>query len=394
MQFLRRTWAEIDLDALSRNFSIIKAAAGNADVIAVVKADAYGHGAPAVAGRLCAMGARMLAVSNLEEALQLREHGIAAEILIFGYTPSSFASLLAEHRLIQTVYCAEYAHALAASAKAAGVSLDIHIKIDTGMSRLGFDCHDRTRADRSIGKIAALAKLPELKTRGLYTHFAAADFDGDDDGSFTDMQASLLDYASERLGAAGISFECIHGCNSAGVAAHGELCRGAVRTGLSLYGVNPGKQACFEELEPVMQLKSVIAMVKEVHAGDTLSYGRTYTAYDGMKVATIPIGYADGYSRSLSGRAHMLVNGRRVPVVGRVCMDQILLDITDVPDAVAGGTVTVFGSDRGERLDVDEISALSGTISYETLCLVGKRVPRLYYSGGQIVGQQNYLAGQ
>ena len=392
MRFLRRTWAEIDLDALARNFSIIKETAGNAGIMAVVKADAYGHGAPAVAERLCAEGARMLGVSNIEEALQLREHGITTEILIFGYTPSSFVPLLAKQNLTQTVYCAEYAHALAAAALAAGVSLDVQIKVDTGMSRLGFDCHDRARADRSICEIAELTKLSVLNPRGLYTHFPSADFDGDNDGSFTEMQAELLDYVVEQLSGMNIVFEQIHCCNSAGTAAHGGLCHNIVRTGLSLYGISPDKRASFKGLEPVMQLKSVIAMIKELKAGDTLSYGRTFTAYDGMKVATVPIGYADGYSRSLSNKAHMLVNGRRAPVVGRICMDQLLLDVTDIPDAVAGGTVTVFGSDCGEHLDVEEISAISDTISYETLCLVGKRVPRLYYSGGQIVGQQNYLA--
>ena len=394
MRFLRRTWAEIDLDALSHNFSVIKKAAGNAHIIAVVKADAYGHGAPAVAERLCGDGACTLGVSNLEEAMQLREHGITNEILIFGYTPSSFASILAEHKLTQTMYCTEYAHALSAAAIASGQTLDVQIKIDTGMSRLGFDCHDTERARKSIEEIASLAALTRLNMRGLYTHFASSDFDGDNDGTFTEYQAAMQDYVVAELSRLGISFEYTHCCNSAGVAAHGDLCGKAVRVGLSLYGISPGDRASFKGLIPVMQLKSVIAMIKNVQAGDTLSYGRTFTAYEGMRVATVPIGYADGYSRSLSDKSHMLINGCRVPVVGRICMDQLMLDVTGVPDAVAGGTVTVFGTDREAHLGIEEIAGLSGTIPYETLCLVGKRVPRLYYSGGKIVGQQNYLTGQ
>ena len=407
MRFFRRAWAEIDLDALAGNLARIRQQVPGRKIMAVVKADAYGHGAPAAAAALAEAGADWLSVSNLEEALQIREQGVRLPMLILGYTPSVYAALLAEQALTQTLFCTEYAHALSAAAEAAGVRVEVHIKMDTGMSRLGFDGQSKPRTQAVIAQLEAACRLPGLHVDGLYTHFAAADYDGDPDGSFTRQQADLLLETAGLLEQRGISLAYKHCCNSAGIITQPELGMDMVRPGLLLYGINPVPSTIVPignfptgnlpgataplELVPAMQMKTVISMIKTVRAGDTLSYGRTFTADRDMRVATLPIGYADGYARRLSGRAYMLVNGCKAPVVGRVCMDQLLLDVSEVPGAVAGGTVTVFGRDGDACLSVEELAALSDTIPYETLCLIGKRVPRIYYQEGKIVDQLNYL---
>ncbi len=392
MRFFRRTWAEIDLDRIKNNFDLIKSLAAPAVVMPVVKADAYGHGAPAVSEALLQAGAEWFAVSNLEEALQLRESGIERPVLILGYTPSGCAGILAQNRLTQTVFSLEYAAALSENATAAAVSIDIHIKLDTGMSRLGFDCADKTRADASVPDIARVAGLKNLTATGLYTHFASADLDGDEDGRFTKNQSDMLRYTAEKLKDMGINIPVKHCCNSAGVERHPDKYMDIVRPGLLLYGIHAGGENPVGLL-PAMSLKSVISMIKIVKKGDTVSYGRIFTADKDMTVATVPLGYADGYSRSLSGGsgAYMLVSGKPAPVIGRVCMDQLMLDISGI-SAVAGQTITVFGQDGDSFLPVSELAAWSGTIPYETICLIGKRVPRIYLAGGEIVGQMNYLA--
>ena len=392
MDYLRRTWAEISLDALRHNHAVIRARLPQTcGIMSVVKADAYGHGVRYVARALDDAGTDWFGVSNLEEALQLRALGIKKPVLILGYTPPACAETLAHERISQTVFSTEYAAALSDCAARAGVMVDIHIKLDTGMHRLGFCCDCDGVLDSTADAAAAACRLPGLRAQGVFTHFPSADYDGDCDGAVTKAQFARFLRTVGLIEARGVRFEVRHCCNSAAVLEYPEMHLDLVRPGIILYGLMPSEQVQNPGLIPAMQLRTVVSMVKHVRAGETVSYGRTFTASGDRTVATVPIGYADGYPRALSGRAHMLVNGCRAPVVGRVCMDQLMLDVTGIPDVRAGMTATVFGRDGDEFLPVEEISALAGTINYETVCLIGKRVTRVFLDGGREVGHIGLL---
>ena len=391
--YLKRTWANISLDAIVENYRFVrKHAAPDVKVMAVVKADAYGHGVKFVAPALQEAGADWFAVSNLEEALQLRAIGIARPILILGYTPPQTAKLLARHKISQTVFDRGYGEQLSAAAREAGVRVSVHIKVDPGMSRIGFVY--RPNRGEATDEMAAVCRLPGLYPEGIFTHFAAADYDGDPDGSFTKRQGDLFLEAVEALTRRGIVFSLRHACNSAGIFTHPALHLDMVRPGIVLYGLKPS--AVMElpgSLRPAMELKTVVSMRKTLHAGMTVSYGRTYTASEDREAATVPIGYADGYIR-VFGKGYMLVKGRKAPIIGRICMDQLVLDVTGIDGVQPGDEVTVFGRSGNEILTVDEITAGTGLINYETVCIVGKRVPRIFYQGGQMAGQLNYVIGE
>ena len=389
--FLKRTWAEIDLDAILHNCREAKAAAAG-NIMAVVKADAYGHGVRYVAPALEADGVQWFGVSNLEEALQLRSIGIAGHILILGFTPPECAAELAARDISQTVYESGYGRALFAAARDAGVRIKTHIKLDTGMNRLGFDASPQT-ADQSVSEILALFEGGGLLPEGLFTHFASSDLDGDPDGGFTREQSDRFHRVQAALEAHGLRFSVRHLCPSGGIYTRPGDCETLVRPGIMLYGFPPSDalQSDKISLRPALSVKSVVIMVKTVRAGDTVGYGRAYTAESDRVIATVPIGYADGYPRVVSNRACMLVRGKRARIAGRVCMDQLMLDVTDIPGVRAGDIVTAAGADGGEFLPVTEISALAGTIPYETLCMIGKRVPRVFFSGGKEIGQINYI---
>lgn len=392
MDFLRRTWAEISLDALRHNYAVIRQKVRDGcGVMSIVKADAYGHGAKYVARALESAGTDWFGVSNLEEARQLRLAGIARPILILGYTPPDRAADLAAQQIAQTVFSADYAAQLSAHAAAAAVQVDIHVKLDTGMHRLGFCCDTPQSLAAAAREIAALCRLPGLRPQGVFTHFPSADRDGDPDGSVTARQFERFTQTVALIEAKGVHFSLRHCCNSAAVLEHPEMHLDLVRPGIILYGLMPSPALRDPGLVPAMQLRTVVSMVKPVQAGEAVSYGRIYTTPGPRRIATVPIGYADGYPRALSGQAHMLLRGRRVPVVGRVCMDQLMLDVTEVPDVREGMTVTVFGRDGGAFLPVDELSAQAGTIGYETVCLIGKRVPRVYFENGRTVGHVSLL---
>lgn len=380
-KILKRTWAEIDLDRLTHNYTVIKQALHpGADMMAVVKADAYGHGAVMVAKTLRDAGAAYFAVSNLEEALQLRAAGIDLPMLILSYTPPEEAATLAQYHITQTVICAAHATALSAAAVAAGVVLPVHFKLDTGMSRVGF-VHQLS-ADRktAASEIAAAAQLPGLQAEGIFTHFATAD---EQSADMTRTQFDRFMQTVADLDEKGIYFTYKHCCNSAATERFAEMHLDLVRPGIILYGLAPDDSWMHGllPLQPVMQLKTAVSMVKVIPAGTTVSYGATFTAQQDMQIATVPIGYADGYPRSMADKAHMLINGNPVPVIGRVCMDQCMLDVTGLNVSV-GDTVTVFG----DGLSVDTYAAWMGTINYEAVCLIGKRVPRVYLQGGKRVG--------
>lgn len=369
----QQTWAEVDTFAVQENyFAVRQLLSDSCQLMAVVKADGYGHGAVAVAQRVLAAGANRLAVSNLNEALQLRKAGITAPILIFSHVPPEAASCLAEYDITQTVIGLEYACRLEEAAAAANVKLKIHIKIDTGMSRVGFFYHDEQRDNAILEDIAKVCSLPHLEVEGCFTHFAMADEPNGEEA--TRKQFSLFMTALEKLKEKGITFSIRHCCNSAATLRFPEMHLDMVRPGIVLYGVAPSpwmNTLC--KLRPALSLKTRVTLVKTVPAGTPISYGGTFVTEHETTLATVPIGYGDGLPRVLSNDAVMMLKGRKVPLVGRVCMDQSLLDVTGVDGVKEGDIVTVFG----DTPTVDEYAAFSHTISYESLCSVGKRVPRV-----------------
>ena len=388
-EFLKRTWAEIHLDRLQGNFQAIQASlAPGSQAMAVVKADGYGHGAAAAAKALRQAGAAWFGVSNLEEAVQLRRAGIDGDILILSFTPPEEAGRLAEFAVTQTVLSRPYAEELDAAAQAAGVRVRVHLKVDTGMSRVGFLYH-REGDEAVLDDMAAACRLPHLTAEGIFTHFASAD--EEEDGGFTRRQFALFMDAVRRLEERGVSFALRHCCNSAATLRYPEMHLDMVRPGINLYGLSPAPwMEGMLPLDPVMELKTTVSMIKDLPADTPVSYGRIYTTGEARRVATVPIGYADGYPRVLSNRADMLLAGRRVRVVGRVCMDQCMLDVTGL-DVRESMVATVFGRDGEAFLPVEELADHMGTINYEVVCQISKRVPRLFVRVGQVVGQLNYI---
>ena len=388
-EFLKRTWAEIHLDRLQGNFQAIQASlAPGSQAMAVVKADGYGHGAAAAAKALRQAGAAWFGVSNLEEAVQLRRAGIDGDILILSFTPPEEAGRLAEFAVTQTLLSRPYAEELDAAAQAAGVRVRVHLKVDTGMSRVGFLYH-REGDEAVLDDMAAACRLPHLTAEGIFTHFASAD--EEEDGGFTRRQFALFMDAVRRLEERGVSFALRHCCNSAATLRYPEMHLDMVRPGIILYGLSPAPwMEGMLPLDPVMELKTTVSMIKDLPADTPVSYGRIYTTGEARRVATVPIGYADGYPRVLSNRADMLLAGRRVRVVGRVCMDQCMLDVTGL-DVRESMVATVFGRDGEAFLPVEELADHMGTINYEVVCQISKRVPRLFVRDGQVVGQLNYI---
>lgn len=385
MNFLHRAWAQIKLDNLKYNLSLVRQAARNSMIMSVVKADAYGHGAVAVARALSSAGTDWFAVSNLEEALELRLANIAEPILVLGTTPPEYAKVLAENNISQTVYCSDYAAKLSQNAAREGVTVNIHIKLDTGMRRLGFNASD----DGEIAAAAAACSLSGLHAQGVFTHFASADKDGDPDGSFTAKQYDLFCRAVESIEANGIKFELHHCSNSAATLTRPEMHMDMVRAGIILYGLAPSSEVQIDRFKPVMSLHASVSMVKTVHAGSDISYGRTFTAPRDMTVATVPIGYADGYMRAFSS-GRVIAGGKYADIVGRICMDQMMIDVTGL-DVRVGDTVTLFGTDGSCEIPVDELARLSQTINYEVVCLLSKRITRVYTENGKEIFYKNLL---
>ena len=367
-----RTWTEIDLSNLEHNYRALRAMLPQGcRFLGVVKADAYGHGAVQVARRLETLGAEYLAVACLDEALELRQAGITTPILILGYTPVERADSLLEGGITQTVYDVDMAKALSDAAMAAGKTLKIHVKADTGMSRLGWLCGE---ADQSaaVEAIAQVYALPGLEAEGIYTHFANAD--GDED--YTMLQFTRFLDLLEALKDRGITFAIRHCAASAAALKFPCTHLDMVRPGIALYGHYPDPSCEGLDgpgLRPVMTLKTRVASVKTVPAGTPVSYGCTYVLDRETKLAALTIGYADGLPRLCSDRLEVLVKGSRAPIVGRICMDMCMADVTGL-DVAPGDEVEVFG----EHLPIEDVAALAGTIQYELLCAVSPRVHRAY----------------
>lgn len=378
----KHCWAEIDLDALRHNFAFIHRTIGG-PVCAVVKADAYGHGDIVVARVLQQEGAAAFAVSCLAEAKRLRRHGITVPVLILGYADPAEAAVLAREDIATACFSTEYAQALSAAAVSAGVTVKVHLKIDTGMGRIGFAA--RSDWQGVVAELEALYALPGLAIDGIFQHFAVADSLAPEAQTYTDEQYALFRRVVDRLQADGYVTGTVHCANSAAQLRHPEWRNDMTRAGIILYGLDPSDELHFPVLKPVMTLKCIVTFVKDLLPGQSVSYGRTFTASAPMQVATVCVGYADGYPRMLSGtqgQGLMMVNGQPAPVLGRVCMDQSLLDVTNIPGVRMGDEVTVFGP--GAPDTADTIAQKTDTISYEIVCGIARRVPRVYIENGKI----------
>ncbi len=388
--FYKRTWTEIDLDALHFNLNQIRGALpSETQVMAVVKADAYGHGDRMIAQMLEKDGVTAFAVSNINEAVSLRRHGIHGKILILGYTPPEAATDLADYRISQTVFSSEYAQQLNDACKSSSVTVNCHIKLDTGMSRIGFCASD---PEAAADEIAHVCELPNLHCCGLFSHFSSADTHDAASDAYTAMQEKRYIAVRKALAARGIRFTSCHLQNSAGIAFCAAHDYQYARAGIILYGCPPSAEPLPFLLKPVMSLYSIVSMVKEIPAGTSVSYNRTFTSEKPMRIATVPIGYADGYPRLLSNRGFMLLHGKRAPIIGNICMDQLMLDVSDIPDVMTGDTVTIVGRDGDETITFSDLASLCGTIHYELMCLIGKRVPRVYRANGETCSVLDYLS--
>ena len=380
----RPVWAEINLDSITHNIREIKRIIGPAtQIMAVVKADGYGHGAVRAAETALNAGASSLAVAFVEEAVELRQSGIEAPVLIFGYTDPARFSDLVEYKLTPTVFDFSTASALSGQAVERGIKLAIQLKVDTGMGRIGL------LPDEAVEVIYRITRLPGLEIEGLYTHFASAD---DQDQSYTKEQLILFNRVIEYCQERGIRFPLIHAANSAASIAYPQTRLNLVRTGIAIYGHYPFSdlRRNLLNLLPALTLKSRVVMVKTLPPGSGVSYGSTYITDRETFVATIPVGYADGYNRLLSNRGSVLIRGRRAPVIGRVCMDHLMADVSSIPGACPGDEVVLFGRQGDAEFTVEEAAGMVGTINYELLCAIGKRVPRLYFREGKLVSIKDF----
>lgn len=374
METLRpRVAAEVDLKAIKHNYKQIKNhLAKNVEIMAVIKADGYGHGALKLADVYLEEGVSRFAVATADEGIELRRHGVKLPILVLGYTPKSDLRRLVENHLTATVYSyevAEYVNEIGESLK---VKADIHIKVDTGMGRIGFRYNEE-----SIEEVKKISKLPFINIEGLFTHFSTAD---EEQTAYTHKQWELFNAFINDLKKEGINPPTIHAANSAAIMCHDYTHLNMVRPGIILYGHYPSDylEKKVLDLKPAMTLKSQVVHIKELDEGEYIGYGRKFCTHQKTKIATIPIGYADGYSRCLSGKARVLIHGQYAPVIGNICMDQCMVDVSHIEDVAIEDEVVIFGRQQENEIAVEELAGLLGTISYEVICMIGKRVPRTY----------------
>ena len=376
---LRRTWAEIDLDALEHNYRQARKHAGpGVKYLGVVKADAYGHGAVQVAAELERLGADYLAVSSLDEARELRHGGIEMPILVLGHTPPEMVPVLIQYGITQTVSAKAKAEEYSAAAENCGGVLKVHIKIDTGMSRLGFLVCGR-HFEGGVEDIAASCRLPGLEAEGIFTHFAVSDEDDGESEDYTRRQFGVFTAVLDALEERNVCFAIRHCANSGALTRYPEMHLDMVRPGIALYGA--GADAETLGLRPVMTLKSCVSTIKIFDPDTDISYGRTFRTEKKTRVGVLPIGYADGLSRGLSSRMAVQTDSGPATILGRICMDMTMVDLTDLPDVHVGDAVELFGG----KQPVDVLAKAIGTIPYELVCAVSKRVPRVYLKNGEVV---------
>lgn len=367
---LRPTVAEIDLSAIRANMRAIREHIGpGPKIIPAVKANAYGHGAVEVSRAVLEAGADMLGVATLEEAIELRDSNIRAPILLLSVVSPDHAPEVLRYDVVPVICDEPFAVEMSRQAAEKGVTVSVHVKVDTGMGRIG------VRLEDSLGLIRKVAELPGLRVEGLLTHFACSD----DDKTFTRRQIEAFTSLDEKLRSIGIGIPFRHCANSAAILGMPETTCDAVRPGIMVYGLYPSPSVPRTvEVRQAMTLKTRIVFLKWIEAGDTVSYGRIFRADRRSLIATVPIGYADGLNRMLSGKGSALVRGRRVPIAGRVCMDQTMLDVTDVPGVALEDEVVFYGRQGDEMISIEEIAQTIGTIPYEVCCAVSSRVPRVY----------------
>lgn len=391
--FLKRAWAEIHLDRLEKNLSQLRTLIDEkkTQIVCVVKANAYGHDDENIAPFLESLGISFFAVSNIKEAQNLRKYGVKGEILILGHTPPEYAHELAQYDIIQAAVSDEYARELSEHAAKANVTVKIHLAIDTGMGRIGLCAYDSTSCEKAAASAVLISSLEGIELDGVFTHYAAADSYAQEDEEYTKNQTELFFSVCDKIKAKNVSLRHTHCLNSAGGTFHYDPRSTLVRFGIMLYGLKPDRSLDIPcQLTPVMDLKAAVSYVKPLKAGSYVSYGRTYKAEHDIIAATIPIGYADGYSRSLSGKAYVLINGKKASIIGRVCMDQLMADVTDIPDVHEGSEVTLIGTDSGSSITADDLAQLSDTIGYEIICGISKRIPRVIFKNGEIFDVVEY----
>lgn len=384
-ELIRPVWAEINLDSLAYNMKNIKTLVKEKEVIGVVKADAYGHGSVEVSKVLLENGASRLAVAIITEAVELRKNNIKAPIMILGYTPLEFGETLVNNDIEQTVYDLEYAKSLSDIAINMGKKAKIHIALDTGMGRIGF-----LPNEDSLNKVLEIASLKGIEIVGIFTHFSTAD---EENKEYTYEQFSKIKNFNNMLLEKGLDIPLKHASNSGAIIDLPETYLDCVRAGIILYGYYPSDEVKKEKLplKTVLTLKTKIVHVKKLDKDMYISYGRTFKTERDSIIATIPIGYADGYSRLLSGKAKVIVNGKFAKVVGRICMDQCMIDVTDIEDVKVGDEVILLGEENNLEFNADDMAKIIGTINYDVLCMIKHRIPRVYIKDNKIFKTINYI---
>ncbi len=382
---LRPVWAEIDLDKLAYNMREIRRVAKSENIIAVVKADAYGHGAIDVAPVLLENGASRLAVAVVSEAVELRRSGIECPIMILGFTPPNLIDNILKYNIEQAVYSYEFASELSKMAKKKNKIAKIHIVVDTGMGRIGY-----LPNDESVEAVYNISKLPNIIIEGMFCHFSSAD---EKDKEYTQNQMRKYNYFYKKLKDKKVNINIRHMANSAAIIDLPETHYEAVRPGIILYGYYPSEEVNKEniDLKPVMTLKTNIVHIKTLPPGEYVSYGRKFKTERESIIATLPVGYADGYTRLLYQKGKVILKGSFAPVIGRICMDQCMIDVTDIDGVKIGDEVILIGEDENNKFTADTIAELIGTINYEVVCMIGKRVPRVYVKAGKVVKIRNYV---
>lgn len=399
-----RVYAKVDLDAIKSNYQALKEhiiatqlpknkgldfePGMPVKIMAVIKADGYGHGAIPIGRELESLGIDYIAVAIFQEGIQLRKEGIKTPILVLGNTPVEAFPMLLQYDLIQTIYSVHMGQSLASTASRLQIQAKIHIKIDTGMGRIGIRAIHQP-VETVAAQIAQLYHSPDLKVDGIFTHFAKAD---EADKGYTQMQVDCFNELLNYLYHHNMLPELIHASNSAGLIDIHNANYSMVRAGIALYGLYPSEEVDHSvKLTPALSIKSRVVFVKTVEAGESISYGGIYTTSKETVIATIPIGYADGYSRALSNRGKVVIRGQFAPVIGRVCMDQILVDVTHIEGVSENDDVYLIGGTPEASVSVEDIAKIMQTINYEVICLIGKRVPRVYVKENEVVDMIDYF---
>ncbi|PFN02208.1 alanine racemase [Bacillus cereus] len=386
LRYGRDTIVEVNLDAIKHNVREFKKRVNdeNMTMMAAVKANAYGHGAVEVAKAAIEAGVNQLAVAFVDEGIELREAGISVPILILGYTPVEAAKDAIEYDIMMTVYRIEDLKGIDEVAKRLGKKARIQVKIDTGMSRIGL------QEEEVAPFLEELKNMKHIEMEGVFTHYSTAD---EIDKTYTNMQTNLFEKAVTTAKEMGIHLPYIHSSNSAGSMELSNTFQNMVRVGIGIYGMYPSQEVdhTVVSLQPALSLKSKVAHIKHAKKNRGVSYGNTYVATGEEWIATVPIGYADGYNRQLSNKGHALINGVRVPVLGRVCMDQLMLDVTNAMPVQVGDEVVFYGKQGEEEISVEEIADMLGTINYEVTCMLDRRIPRVYKENDETTAVVNIL---